>query len=189
MQIQFKNMTIYDCGPTYNPKHPESNPACTRVTNIQDTLRLQVSHYALAPKCMHDDGLLRFLCGLVSVSQVFSSGYPSVFVSIVEVVPLRACLKQLPCLNACILLLCCMLLLVYTKGCPWQRLQTVCAQMWLHALNMASFPLLTFCKATLCPKDLSSMHLAKLLCDHKITRNMFHLHHWNVTELMVKGRD
>ena len=62
VQIQFHGMTIYDCGPTYNPKHPESNPACTLVTNLKDTLRLQVScHYGknlvlyctLWPQAMH----------------------------------------------------------------------------------------------------------------------------------------
>ena len=42
MQIQFRGMVLYDCGATYNPKHPESNPACTRVTDVKDTLRLQV---------------------------------------------------------------------------------------------------------------------------------------------------
>ena len=42
MQIQFHGMTIYDCGPTYNPKHPERNPACTLVTDVKDTLRFQV---------------------------------------------------------------------------------------------------------------------------------------------------
>lgn len=47
MQIQFKGMTLYDCGVTYNPKHPESNPACTRVTNVQQSLRLQVNTFVL----------------------------------------------------------------------------------------------------------------------------------------------
>lgn len=41
LKIQFRHMTLYDCGATYNPKHPESNPACTLVTDVQDTLRLQ----------------------------------------------------------------------------------------------------------------------------------------------------
>lgn len=41
LKIQFKGMTIYDCGTTYNPKHPENNPACTVVTNLKDSLRLQ----------------------------------------------------------------------------------------------------------------------------------------------------
>lgn len=44
LQIQFKGMTIYDCGTTYNPKHPQNNPACTVVTNLKDSLRLQVSY-------------------------------------------------------------------------------------------------------------------------------------------------
>ena len=35
-------MTLYDCGVAYDPKHPENNPACTRVTNVQQSLRLQV---------------------------------------------------------------------------------------------------------------------------------------------------
>lgn len=43
MQIQFNGMTLYDCGVTYDPNHPESNPACTRVTNVQQSLRLQAS--------------------------------------------------------------------------------------------------------------------------------------------------
>ncbi|KAA6416809.1 hypothetical protein WJX79_011032 [Trebouxia sp. C0005] len=41
LKIQFKGMTIYDCGTTYNPKHPETNSACTVVTNLKDSLRLQ----------------------------------------------------------------------------------------------------------------------------------------------------
>ena len=47
MQIQFNGMTLYDCGVTYDPSHPESNPACTRVTNVQQSLRLQVSTLVL----------------------------------------------------------------------------------------------------------------------------------------------
>jgi len=51
LQIQFKGMTIYDCGTTYNPKHPENNPACTVVTNLKDSLRLQVSCLSFAVVC------------------------------------------------------------------------------------------------------------------------------------------
>lgn len=51
LQIQFKGMTIYDCGTTYNPKHPENNPACTVVTNLKDSLRLQVSCVSFAIIC------------------------------------------------------------------------------------------------------------------------------------------
>lgn len=47
MQIQFMGMTLYDCGVTSNPKHPESDPACTRVVNVQESLRLQVGTFPL----------------------------------------------------------------------------------------------------------------------------------------------
>ena len=53
MQIQFKGMTLYDCGVSYNPNHPESNPACTRVTNVQQSLRLQVSTLVLTYATSH----------------------------------------------------------------------------------------------------------------------------------------
>lgn len=47
MQIQFMGMTLYDCGVANDPKHPESDPACTRVVNMQESLRLQVSALSL----------------------------------------------------------------------------------------------------------------------------------------------
>lgn len=52
MQIQFRHMTLYNCGATYSPKHPENDPACTLVTDVTNTLRLQVYISADCPATM-----------------------------------------------------------------------------------------------------------------------------------------
>lgn len=70
LQIQFKGMTIYDCGTTYNPKHPENNPACTVVTNLKDSLRLQVSCLSSAVIC---DLFQHFLAISTAASVVLDS--------------------------------------------------------------------------------------------------------------------
>lgn len=78
LQIQFKGMVLYDCGATYNPKHPENNPACTRVDDVRDTLRLQVPFF---PICMHAICTVCYV--IASATYTFSGSLCVVFESCV----------------------------------------------------------------------------------------------------------